>query len=101
MSNIASTSDSPMSLVKIQLEGVVDLMRLNVEKMADRGERLEDLDRMALALEMSAASLHETVSHTEKTKIQRRRKKATFAVLILVSVVAVTTATVILIMSIC
>ncbi|XP_071566965.1 vesicle-associated membrane protein 3 isoform X2 [Temnothorax longispinosus] len=58
--------DHKMDSVKLQIQEVQDVMRDNVQKVMDRGERLEDLQEASDRLNMAGNEFRETAKRAQR-----------------------------------
>ncbi|XP_011879572.1 PREDICTED: synaptobrevin homolog 2-like isoform X2 [Vollenhovia emeryi] len=58
--------DSKMDSVKLQIQEVADVMRDNVQKVMDRGERLEDLQEASDRLSMAGNEFREAAKRAQR-----------------------------------
>ncbi|XP_011700753.1 PREDICTED: synaptobrevin homolog 2-like isoform X2 [Wasmannia auropunctata] len=58
--------DNKMDSVKLQIQEVADVMRDNVQKVMDRGERLEDLQEASDRLNMAGNEFREAAKRAQR-----------------------------------
>jgi len=58
--------DNKMDSVKLQIQEVADVMRDNVQKVVDRGERLEDLQQASDRLNMAGNEFREAAKRAQR-----------------------------------
>ncbi|XP_035725537.1 synaptobrevin homolog 2-like isoform X1 [Vespa mandarinia] len=65
-SNGISRADGKMDSIRIQIQEVTDVMRDNVKKVMERGERLEDLQDASDRLSMAGSQFREAAKKAQR-----------------------------------
>ncbi|KAL6434949.1 hypothetical protein ACFW04_005245 [Cataglyphis niger] len=86
-SNGQEKVDNKMDSVKLQIQGVADIMRDNVQKVMDRGERLEDLQEASDRLNMTGNEFREAARRAQRKAWLQNVKSRIIIISITVTIV--------------
>ncbi|XP_012215851.1 vesicle-associated membrane protein 4 isoform X2 [Linepithema humile] len=86
-SNEDTKVDHKMDSVKLQIQEVTDVMRDNVQKVMDRGERLEDLQETSDRLSMAGNEFREAARKAQRRAWLQNVKSRIIIVSITVTIV--------------
>ncbi|XP_018053996.1 PREDICTED: synaptobrevin homolog 2-like isoform X2 [Atta colombica] len=79
--------DNKMDTVKLQIQEVADVMRDNVQKVIDRGERLEDLQQASDRLNMAGNEFREAAKRAQRRAWLQNVKSRIIIISITVTIV--------------
>ncbi|XP_018351218.1 PREDICTED: synaptobrevin homolog 2-like isoform X1 [Trachymyrmex septentrionalis] len=79
--------DDKMDTVKLQIQEVADVMRDNVQKVIDRGERLEDLQQASDRLNMAGNEFREAAKRAQRRAWLQNVKSRIIIISITVTIV--------------
>ncbi|XP_011176398.1 synaptobrevin homolog 2 isoform X1 [Solenopsis invicta] len=79
--------DNKMDSVKLQIQEVADVMRDNVQKVMDRGERLEDLQEASDRLSMAGNEFREAAKRAQRRAWLQNVKSRIIIISITVTIV--------------
>ncbi|XP_011060867.1 PREDICTED: synaptobrevin homolog 2-like isoform X2 [Acromyrmex echinatior] len=79
--------DDKMDTVKLQIQEVADVMRDNVQKVIDRGERLEDLQQASDRLNMTGNEFREAAKRAQRRAWLQNVKSRIIIISITVTIV--------------
>ncbi|XP_019696659.1 vesicle-associated membrane protein 8 isoform X1 [Harpegnathos saltator] len=79
--------DNKMDCVRLQIQEVTDVMRDNVQKVMDRGERLEDLQEASDRLNMAGNEFRETARRAQRKAWLQNVKSRIIIVSVTVTIV--------------
>ncbi|XP_018299687.1 synaptobrevin homolog 2 isoform X1 [Mycetomoellerius zeteki] len=80
-------TDNKMDTVKLQIQEVADVMRDNVQKVIDRGERLEDLQQASDRLNMAGNEFREAAKRAQRRAWLQNVKSRIIIISITVTIV--------------
>ncbi|KAL6260481.1 hypothetical protein P5V15_008006 [Pogonomyrmex californicus] len=80
-------NDNKMDSVKLQIQEVADVMRNNVQKVMDRGERLEDLQEASDRLNMAGIEFREAAKRAQRRAWLQNVKSRIIIISITVTIV--------------
>ncbi|XP_012533303.2 synaptobrevin homolog 2 isoform X1 [Monomorium pharaonis] len=86
-SNKSENVDRKMDSVKLQIQEVADVMRDNVQKVMDRGERLEDLQEASDRLNMAGNEFREAAKRAQRRAWLQNVKSRIIIISITVTIV--------------
>ncbi|XP_070160060.1 vesicle-associated membrane protein 8 isoform X2 [Polyergus mexicanus] len=86
-SNGKKKVDNKMDNVKLQIQGVTDIMRDNVQKVMDRGERLENLQEASDRLNMTGNEFREAARKAQRKAWLQNVKSRIIIISITVTIV--------------
>ncbi|XP_018361996.1 PREDICTED: synaptobrevin homolog 2-like isoform X2 [Trachymyrmex cornetzi] len=79
--------ENKMDTVKLQIQEVADVMRDNVQKVIDRGERLEDLQQASDRLNMAGNEFREAAKRAQRRAWLQNVKSRIIIISITVTIV--------------
>ncbi|XP_015172879.1 PREDICTED: synaptobrevin homolog 2-like isoform X1 [Polistes dominula] len=79
--------DGKMDSVKIQIEDVTNVMRDNVKKVMERGEKLEDLQDASDRLSMTSNQFREAANKAQRKMWLQNLKSRIFIVTIILTII--------------